>query len=926
MAGRSDHIQQIKVISNTHWDREFRKSFEKTRRDLIQMMDITLDILENDPEYHSFTMDGHSIMINDYLEMRPERGDQVKKFIKQGRLIIGPYYTLTEQFSISHEALIRNLLFGRKTVNKYGGKIGTVAYTPASWGQSGQLPQILLNFGMDKMMFYRGISHHESDAEFIWQAPDGSQVLASRFAIYARYNWYYQVHRPVSRNVEFDKNYCWGKYDEVPFRVADADLKSGDSYELQAPVVNYYKDNLKKAIERMVAREGNHFTTEVFLAMNGHDISVAYPLESKIIKDAQEVSGDKYNIEHTNLEEFWKEYKKHYKRDQLAVLKGERRAHLKEGKWTFLFPATISARTYLKQQDFKVYTKLVYYAEPLAILAYNSGDSYPIRYLEKGWQTYLSNHTHDANGGCAPDHVCQDMEYRYRKVNDIGDIVTRDAMSYIVSNLNPEGLEQDALQLVVFNSLPYSRDAVTCLELEIPETFQASFVKLQSKNDQVTEYQPVIIEKSSVFVDSIWDVPNILESRRMKFYVHLKDIPAMGYRTYQIIPEREEPRQVKTLITGSDKMENDYLKVKVNGNGTVDIVYKETGQKYHNLNFFTDQGEAGNAWQHQEPKFDKKYNSLGVGARLAIVESGSLSATISAEFEFLVPGDCPDGEERNSILVNLPIKILYTLEKEAKALKVKVQIDNKARDHWLRVNLPTGIDTDVTLADSHFDIVKRSISLPDSTGWVERARGTHPLRTFVAMSDDKNGIGLMTKGIFEYEAFNDIDRTLALTLIRACRIKLAVSEEKQTELYDTGIQCPGQQEFEYSIFFFQGDWQQAELVNRAAEYYVPVRSVVSGRGKGNLPLESSLFKIDNRNIHVSCIKKAENGEEIIIRLFNPLKNAEEITLEFDKPIKTVFLCNMNEEKIKKLSFDNSIFKYMIPSKKILTFCIVLKTG
>ena len=127
-------VKKIDVVSNTHWDREFRFSFEKTRHNLLVMMDTTLDILENDDNYHSFTMDGHSIMIDDYLEMRPERKEQVEKFIKEGRLIVGPYYTLPEEFTISHEALVRNLMFGRETVEKYGGKVPTVGYTPSSWG------------------------------------------------------------------------------------------------------------------------------------------------------------------------------------------------------------------------------------------------------------------------------------------------------------------------------------------------------------------------------------------------------------------------------------------------------------------------------------------------------------------------------------------------------------------------------------------------------------------------------------------------------------------------------------------------------------------------------------------------------------------------------------------------------------------------
>ncbi|XHR27400.1 MAG: hypothetical protein ACFUZC_15810 [Chthoniobacteraceae bacterium] len=298
------HIKQIKVVSNTHWDREFRRTFEKTRRRLLTMLDTTLDILEKDPDYASFTMDGHSIMIDDYLEMRPERRALVEQLVKSRRLILGPYYTLPEEFSIGQESLVRNLLWGRKTVESYGGQIGTVAYTPSSWGQTDQLPQILADFGQKYMMFYRGISHHEAPAEWIWEAPDGTQITASRFAIYCRYNWYYQVHRVVTAGALFGKEYQWEDHDEVPVRIADGLAGEDLSFDLQTPEVAYDKSKLKGAIEAMVEREGRHFTTPVFLAMHGHDISVAHPLESRIIKDAQELLAGQYEIEHTDLEGF----------------------------------------------------------------------------------------------------------------------------------------------------------------------------------------------------------------------------------------------------------------------------------------------------------------------------------------------------------------------------------------------------------------------------------------------------------------------------------------------------------------------------------------------------------------------------------------------------------------------------------------------
>ena len=91
------------------------------------------------------------------------------------------------------------------------------------------------------MMFYRGIPHHEAPAEYIWKAPDGTEMLASRFALYCRYNWYYQVHRTVSRNRVWSKDYKWGEFDEVPFRCADGSIGPGINYSLKSSVAGYEK-------------------------------------------------------------------------------------------------------------------------------------------------------------------------------------------------------------------------------------------------------------------------------------------------------------------------------------------------------------------------------------------------------------------------------------------------------------------------------------------------------------------------------------------------------------------------------------------------------------------------------------------------------------------------------------------------------------
>ncbi len=890
-------VEKIDVVSNTHWDREFRRSFEKTRRNLLIMLDTTLDILESDPEYHSFTMDGHSIMIDDYLEMRPERREQVEKFVREGRLIIGPYYTLPEQFTISHESLVRNLMFGKETVEKYGGKVPTVGYTPSSWGQTGQYPQILKDFGVNYMMFYRGISHDEAPAEYVWEAPDGTSVLASRFALYCRYNWYYQVHRAVSRDRVWSKDYVWGEYDEVPFRRADGEVGAGVSYDLKMPVANYDKTNLKKAILDMLEEEKGHFTTPVFLGMNGHDISVGFPRESEVIKDAKELFKGEIEIEHTNLEQFWADAEKYLDKDKMTVLKGERRSYLKEGKWTYLFPGTISARTYLKQADFNAYTALTYMAEPLNALAGNDSKNY----LKRGWKYLLSNHSHDANGGCAPDEVCKDMEYRFRKAQDIAEIVTDDAMIEIAKNLSPEGQDKDILQLVVYNALPFERDVIVPLDIEVPATFGGG-IEIEG-----IKMQAIQSEKSSVFVDSIWEVPTILDSVNHKAYAEFKNIPALGYKTFEI-KGAKHALQKKVGIASGNILENDKIKATINGNGTIDVIYKKTGKEYKGLNFLTSQGEVGNAWQHVSPENDRKYSSIGANAKVYQAVSGELTGSICTEFDFEVPESC--AVNPSDIYTKIPVKTTYTLDKDADYIKVETELVNNAKDHWLRANFPTGIKTEYSICDSHYDVLKHPIEVPDSTGWVEQAFGMQPLRTFAAVTDGENGFAVMPKGLFEYEVFDD--STMALTLIRACRIKLAVSEEKQTELDDEGVQCPGKRSFSYAIYFDATDCNA--LPNKAAEIFTSVKCAAVGRGKGNLPLENSLFDIDNKNIHVTAVKQAEDGNGIIVRYYNTTDEKQSVTINADGKLYT---CKMTEEIINEISKTHTA-----EPKKIVTVRIV----
>ncbi|HCF93645.1 MAG TPA: alpha-mannosidase, partial [Verrucomicrobia bacterium] len=175
------------VVSHTHWDREWYQSFEFFRYRLVELMDRLLDGMAADPGYRAFHLDGQTIILEDYLQIHPERAEQVREMIRTGRLRIGPFYVLQDEFLVSGEANLRSLLHGHIDCERWGA-IEKVGYLPDNFGNCSQMPQLLQGFGIDSAVFGRGVEPFRADpeggksgaghkAELIWRGADGSELF-----------------------------------------------------------------------------------------------------------------------------------------------------------------------------------------------------------------------------------------------------------------------------------------------------------------------------------------------------------------------------------------------------------------------------------------------------------------------------------------------------------------------------------------------------------------------------------------------------------------------------------------------------------------------------------------------------------------------------------------------------------------------------
>src|SRR5512136_1886758 len=167
-------MRNIHVVSHTHRDREWYRPFQSFRLKLVHLIDGLLDLLDADPQFKYFMLDGQTIVLDDYLAIRPEKEPILRKHIQKGRILIGPWHILPDMFLVGPESHIRNLLQGDRTARKFGPKM-MVGYIPDPFGHPGQVPQILRGFGIETACLWRGLA--DELVEFWWQSPDGSRVL-----------------------------------------------------------------------------------------------------------------------------------------------------------------------------------------------------------------------------------------------------------------------------------------------------------------------------------------------------------------------------------------------------------------------------------------------------------------------------------------------------------------------------------------------------------------------------------------------------------------------------------------------------------------------------------------------------------------------------------------------------------------------------
>lgn len=867
-----DKKLQLHFISNTHWDREWRFSARRTQYMLGYMLDMLLDILDKNPDYRHFHLDSQTMPLQDYLEAYPEKKEKLKKYISEGRIGVGPWFCLPDEFCVGGESLIRNLLLGHKIGEEMGG-ISKTGYSPFGWGQISQLPQIYDGFDIHFASFYRGVNEYTTPkSEFYWESPDGTRIYASRLGKRPRYNLWYIVQRPVYYNQsnENNRDMLWNDNNGT-FKFVDTDNGMLD-YQYAHPFYEYHEENIEPRANQAVKEQDNDWTTPHRFWSVGHDSSCPDEREVRMINDLNSVLPNA-EVFHSTLKEFEQGVIDEFSPDS-PVLKGEMRAPYTKGSVSPMMGWIISARTYIKQANFDAERRLQNYAEPMAVFASFAGAPYPQNFIDLSYNYLLQNHGHDSIGSCGRDVVYEDVIYRFRQSKDLSVCVFERAFLDVAGDIDLSSFSRDDAALVVFNPAPFKRTECVRLNVEVPAEWKADSFKILDTDGTELKFQVVATNKNNAqIIQNPNDVANVLHTEQYTIILEVKNVPAMGYKALKMQPLKNvRAKNPATMKKSAQAAENEFVRLTINSNGTFNVFDKETGKLYSNLGYFKDTGEIGNPWEHIVPENDETFTTLNERAKVTLLHEGELETSFKVEIDWALPeGRSQDEKTRSSHLNPFKITNIITLKKGARFVEVETTVDNQSEDHYLQVAFPTNIKAESVFAQGQFDVIERPIKHPDYTLYDEIPMTEAPMNSFVDISDGKVGAALLNTGLKAYEAADDEENTMYLSLLRAFPLRICVTSDMQDYSgIDKGSQSIGKSTFRYAFMPHKGNWEEAGVWGESESFNLTLSTAqLAPTSHGKNPLEHSFIELNTEKLNISAVKRSEDKTGYVVRLFNP---------------------------------------------------------
>jgi mannosylglycerate hydrolase len=887
---------EVHFVSHTHWDREWYLSREKSRFLLVQTMDRLFTILDRDKSFR-FMLDGQSLMLEDYLEIKPAMRRKLARFVRSGRISIGPWYVLPDEFLASGESHIRNYLLGSRICREFGANMN-LGYLPDSFGHPSQMPQILKGLGMGEIVFWRGLGPEITRTEFEWEGLDGSSILG--------------INTP----------YSYGIAACMPDDPGEFVKRLESKIELLSPLTD----------------------GRVILLMNGVDHVSPQESVPRNLRYARAKKMRGYELRHGTL----RGYLAAVKRQRLPLQKTA--GELRSGRRAYLLGGTLSTRMYLKQAHQRAEMLLEKRAEPLAVIAWVMfGARYPAEELRHAWRLLLSNLPHDSICGCGVDEVHEEMMQRYRWFDDLsGSLIEGSlaAMSAPPLEQAPEGG-----RFTVFNPLLHERDDVVRVSFVAEERLLR---KVNYLTGNLDEYRPepesqiptgVVVRgpggaetrallhsvsREDTMRLSLDTQPQMFRGMSVDFSFVAKGLPPLGCSEYEYAFTYDEEQGERSPAAA---IENETFSVAFQpADASLTVVDKRTGQRYEGLNAFEDQGDAGDEYTYSWPQNDSRHRLAPESVRTR-VEGSQAQRVLMVSGAMRIPaGLTPDRRSRSAQLVDIAVQSRISLNEGVGRIDIETVVENVADDHRLRVLFPLGAAAVSASTEGVFSVDTRLVGQGGASGyadWVEPP-STNPQKSFVSVSAGERGLAVANRGLPDCEVLSDPDgrAVIALTLLRCVGWLsrpdlLARKGNGGWTLPTPGAQCRGVHRFAYSLIPHRGSWREGGVAALAHDFATPALAFPAHcAGAGSRGERFSFVSVDQPSIVLSALKRAEDRGSVILRCWNASEKTVSALFRFARPAGSIYRTDLAERREWRLCGRADACRVEFPPWKIVSLELV----
>ena len=813
------------LIPHTHWDREWYLPRAAFTARLVPAVDDLVALLEADGHYRSFLLDGQTVLVEDYLAVRPEREDAIRALARAGRMQLGPWYVLADELIPSGESLIRNLLHGAADTARWGGRLEAL-YSPDAFGHPGVLPTLAREFGLRTGALWRGLGGEPGQDRdtYRWRGPDGREITLWHFPPAG-----YETGAALPVDPDQLKRAWAPLRAELVRRAATTHVGVPVGADHHAP-----RGDLPALRDRLAELEA------------GHAVRI-----SRLDEFLRDVAGEAAAAPELSGELRW------------------------SYRYTWTLQGVHGTRAPLKRRHAMTELQLERIAEPLVALARRTGgrDRRPL--LDRAWRTLLRGQFHDTLCGCCADPVARALSARLESV----EASARELCAAAADDLSghdpdrarggPDGrsalwlwnpVARTRAGLVVADTTWFRRDVPVGPPAPLPDARRrregpgAGDFALVGQTGETIPVQVLSRTEGSERRDARRHYPDQDDVERVRIAFLAPPLGGMSAVTLTPGPAAA-PRRAPGVEVAGRTLRNALVDVAVEANGSLSLLDRRTGERYPDLLRLEAGGDAGDLYTYAPPPGDRLVRARGP-VRVRRLAAGPLVAAL--EVRTGVPG--------------ARLRLVVQVFDDSPVVRCLLDLTHRVPDRRLRLRCPVGVGGGAVAGQAFGAVVRAPLAARAEDFPRETPVATAPAQRFVAAARATRGLALLAPGFFEYEwtAGGDLLFTVLRAVGELSRPDLPTRPgHAGWPLATPEAQCLGTHRIELALVPVSAtDLERGETLPELWEdVFLPVRARWL-RG-ADLPRAPDFgVTLDGRGLVLSAVKPAQTGSGLILRCYN----------------------------------------------------------